>query len=318
MAERLVSIAIIAHNDWPDLDRAIDSALNQTHRAAEVIVVDNGSTDATPIEVPRRYGRLVNYRRQANRGHGAGYNAGLDVASGGFVQWLDGDDYLAPDKIERQLAVFADDPKADVVYGDVLRFAGGLTWAEWSCRDEPDMLAALLAEDGRGGGLVMHSVLFARGAIQRIGRWDERLRMADADYWLRAAWAGCRFRYCPGSLCFYQRRPGQMSADADAMARGLEAVWEKALTYIDTEPYRGLIARRLARHRYVQALAGDGTARERAMKLQRARGASPSAVPLRAYVAARVLISLPGGRALARSDALKRVRGVAAQMLGVK
>jgi len=225
MAEELVSVVIVAYNSWPDVARAIDSALGQTYRAVEVIVVDNSSTDATPREVPRLYGSRVRYLRQENRGDGGGYNAGFDASSGRFVQFMDGDDYLAPDKIERQVAAFLADPEADIVYGDVRRFAGSEMWSDWWCKDEPDMLAALLAEDGRGAGLTVHSVLFSRRALERVGRWDETLYVTDVDYWFRAAWAGCRFRYCPGSLCFYQRRHGQMSADPEAMGLGMEAVW---------------------------------------------------------------------------------------------
>ena len=51
---------------------------------------------------------------------------------------------------------------------------------------------------------------------------------ADQDYWLRAAWSGCRFRYCPGSLCFYRKRSGQLSSNPRGMVLGMESVLIKA------------------------------------------------------------------------------------------
>jgi glycosyltransferase involved in cell wall biosynthesis len=153
----LVSVVIVGHDSWPDLELAIESALGQSHPAVEVIVVDNGSRDRTPTEVPRRYGGRVRYLRQANRGDGGGYNAGLAVARGDLLQFLDGDDFLAPNKLARQVELFQADPTLDVVYGDVRQFqlrAGQPTWVDWDTGDFDDMLLALVAPDTRSRGSV--------------------------------------------------------------------------------------------------------------------------------------------------------------------
>ena len=116
-------------------------------------------------------------------------------------------------------------PDVDVVYGDARQFqsaAGSTSWEDWDGRDYPDMLATLLSPDGNGCGLVVHSLIFRRRALELVGPWNENpaisdgavtTNMADQDYWLRAAWAGCKFRYCPGSLCFQRRRSGQLSSN---------------------------------------------------------------------------------------------------------
>ena len=118
----LVSIIIVCYNNWPDVELAVESALYQSYRPVEVIVVDNSSTDATPVEVPKRFGNSIRYIRQPNRGDGGGYNAGMRAASGEFVQFLDGDDFLATNKIAKQVEMFRADPAVDIVYGDVRFF----------------------------------------------------------------------------------------------------------------------------------------------------------------------------------------------------
>src|ERR1035437_7554084 len=103
MIPGLVSIVVCAYDNWPDLEMTIESALHQSFQPLEVIVVDNYSTDATPEEVPRRFRRGVRYIRQPNRECAGAYNVGFDAASGEFIQFVDGDDVLVPNKIEKQM-----------------------------------------------------------------------------------------------------------------------------------------------------------------------------------------------------------------------
>ncbi|MEO5590323.1 MAG: glycosyltransferase family A protein, partial [Gemmatimonadaceae bacterium] len=161
----LVSIAIVAHDNWPDLELAIESALCQSWPDIEVIVVDNDSIDGTEAGVLRRFEGRVRYVRQPNTLDGGGYNRGIAEARGEFIQLLDGDDFLAPNKIALQLEVFTQQPGADIVYGDTRQFqgrAGRPLWADWDTRQETDMLATLLDPAGAGAGLVLHSTLFRR------------------------------------------------------------------------------------------------------------------------------------------------------------
>src|SRR3974390_844203 len=115
----LVSVVITAWNNWPDLEMAIESALNQSYRPLEVIVVDNSSSDATPEEVSRRFGSRVRYVCQPNRECAGAHNTGFSLASGEFIQFLAGDDVLAPNKIAKQMEIFKANPELDIVYGDI-------------------------------------------------------------------------------------------------------------------------------------------------------------------------------------------------------
>src|SRR5438128_2463831 len=110
MPNALVSIIICSYNSWPDLELAISSALCQSLRPVEVIVVDNDSHDATPLEVPRRFGEAVKFVSQPNRGAYGAFNTGMALAKGEFFQFMDGDDVLLPHKIEAQVAAFHEWP----------------------------------------------------------------------------------------------------------------------------------------------------------------------------------------------------------------
>ena len=316
----LVSVVIVAHDDWPDLELAIESALGQSHPHVEVIVVDNDSSDATPQVVPDRYGDRVAFRRQPNRYEGGGRNTGFELASGELIQFLDADDFLAPDKVAKQVAACESDPDVDIVYGDFRVFGlPGLKYEEGDTRDFDDILLALLSPDGNGAGLLVHSALFRRRALERIGPWDETIPTSDQDYWLRAAAAGCTFKHCPGSLCFYRRRPGQMTSRRLGLLRDMEMTLAKALDYVEDSPYRDLVVTRLARLRFVLAVAGEsGDRRAGLAELRLAREGSPETVSKLAYALGCTLISVPGGSSLARAQGLRPARALGARLLGLR
>jgi glycosyltransferase involved in cell wall biosynthesis len=316
----LVSVVICAYNNWPDVEMTIESALHQSYQPLEVIVVDNSSTDATPEEVPRRFGRSARYIRQPNRECAGAYNSGFAVASGEFIQFVAGDDVLAPGKTQKQVAIFRANPDLDIVYGDIRKFQtleGAADWTDTTTEPEDDMLARLLCPAPKWNHINTLGVLFHRRALERVGPWDENLYIEDTDYWLRAAWAGCRFGHCPGSPMGFRRiRPGQKTQSASAMARGQEALWEKALTYVTREPYRSRIAALLAYVRFRRAVSRDRmTTREALAKLALARTTSPETISALDCAAGYALIVLPGGTALAHSRQVSAVRRALARLL---
>jgi glycosyltransferase involved in cell wall biosynthesis len=104
----LVSIIINNYNYARYLAAAIDSALAQTWRPLEVVVVDDGSTDDS-WSVIQRYGSRIQAIRQANGGQGAAYNSGFAASRGSWVLFLDADDLLDPDALQRMMALAAPD-----------------------------------------------------------------------------------------------------------------------------------------------------------------------------------------------------------------
>jgi glycosyltransferase involved in cell wall biosynthesis len=303
MTKDLVSIVICAYNNWPDLELAIQSTLCQSYQSLEVIVVDNSSTDDTQREVHERFGGRVQYIRQENRGDSGAYNTGMRAARGEFVHFMDGDDVFVANKIEKQLQVFAAHPDVDVVYGPVAYFRKAEDAAPYrdNLDGRPITLEDFLANDGTGVGPSL-ATLFRRSALERIGPYDESLYNADTDYILRALWIGCRFALCPVfPLGFYRLHANQMSANREAMMAGAEAIWVKALTYIDREPYRSSVKANLARVQFLRAISrADGLTRRAALNmLGEARATSTKGVSLPAYLLGASSIVLAGNAATA-------------------
>lgn len=124
--ERTVSVVVPCYNKGPYLRETLDSALGQTVPPAEVIVVDDGSTDDSAA-IAEAYGPPVTVLRQENRGESAARNRGIRRARSAWIALLDADDVWTPPKLERQLACIdaSEDESLVCVYTDVYLFRNG-------------------------------------------------------------------------------------------------------------------------------------------------------------------------------------------------
>lgn len=118
-----ISVIIPAFNAVRYLPDAIESVRAQTLRPREIIVIDDGSTDATS-EVLAGYGSVLITERQENQGAAAARNRGLDLATGRFVAFLDADDVSAPQRLERQLVQLQGSHGAAACFTGYWRFDG--------------------------------------------------------------------------------------------------------------------------------------------------------------------------------------------------
>jgi glycosyltransferase involved in cell wall biosynthesis len=112
----LVSIIIPCYNGLPWVRHAISSTLRQTYPNTEVILVDDGSTDDTRVEIEAEFGDAIKVIGITNSGASAARNVGFESASGEYVQFLDADNILTAEKIERSMECFRDHPDADIVF----------------------------------------------------------------------------------------------------------------------------------------------------------------------------------------------------------
>ena len=117
----LVSIIIPTYNNGPVVCQAIDCSLNQTYDNREIIVVDDGSTDNTEQLLDRKYKGKITYVRQENKGPGSARNTGIKYATGEYLQFLDADDLLAPDKLSIQIGQLKNIPEKALSYCDYVR-----------------------------------------------------------------------------------------------------------------------------------------------------------------------------------------------------
>lgn len=123
----LVSVIIPVYNRPKMLQEAVDSVLQQTYRPLEIIVVDDGSTDETVTiaqQLAQRHDE-VKVCRQENAGPGFARETGRQLAQGEFIQYLDSDDLLLPDKLSLQVAALRAAPEAGLCYGKEVQISHG-------------------------------------------------------------------------------------------------------------------------------------------------------------------------------------------------
>jgi glycosyltransferase involved in cell wall biosynthesis len=180
----LVSVIIPCYNGEAYLEEAIESALAQSYRAVEVIVVDDGSTDGSPA-IARRF--PVVYVRQENHGLTASRNLGIRESRGSYIVFLDADDRLNPDAIETGIRVLAERPECAMAVGDhrfVSRDGSHLADSRKDCLRESHYEALLKSNFIE----MISSVLFRRCVLEEVGGFNTQLRVAeDYELYLRIA-----------------------------------------------------------------------------------------------------------------------------------
>ncbi len=263
----LVSVVIPAHNARAYLAECLHSVRSQAGEfTLETIVVDDGSTDGT-AEVAREQAWLT-CLIQPNRGPGAARNAGIAVARGEFIAFLDADDLWPAGKLAAQLPVLQQCPDAALVFGDCRQFdvggpwprsefdAGGLGPAAWGAGPVvPDAYARLLEDNFITTG----SVVLRREVLAQVGGFAEDLRLVeDLDLWLRIA-RGHPIAWC-GQVCLLRRRhAANTSRDPEAMGLAYLEVLRRQGVAAPAATIRRLTAgeyRRLARTAFARGRIG--------------------------------------------------------------
>lgn len=219
----LVSVVIPTYNGAHFLAQTIESVLAQTYPNLEVLVVDDGSTDATP-KIATRYGPRVRYVHQANAGTAAARNRGVAEARGDYIALLDHDDLWLPHKLERQMPAFADDPAIGVVFARIefFRTETGEVTAHYFPGPElgpHDLLAHRV--------LPIQTVVIRRSALDAVGPFDVDLR--GTDDWDLGIRLSARFRMVgvPETLARVRLHPDQQGGNALAMYRQARLVLQK-------------------------------------------------------------------------------------------
>ncbi|HST36552.1 MAG TPA: glycosyltransferase family A protein [Allosphingosinicella sp.] len=220
-AQPLVSVIVAARDADATLAAALQSALAQSHRRFEIIVVDDGSTDAT-AEIAREFARR-DKRVRLMQGRGAGVsaarNVALAVASGRYVAPLDADDLWHPAKLERQVAAAegAAEPPG-FVYCWLRHIDGEGRVTGSGPRDDFHGCIAhrhLYKCAGAAGG----TALIRRDAMTAIGGYDERLDRCE-DFFLQLRIASRHpVTVVPEYLLGYRGVPGSLSRDRDTVLR---------------------------------------------------------------------------------------------------
>jgi glycosyltransferase involved in cell wall biosynthesis len=183
-----VSVLIGAYNNAATLERAIDAILGQTVRELELLLIDDGSSDATPQLIAAavaRDDRIRSLSMGRNVGISRSLNEGLRAARAPIVAVQDADDYSAPERLERQLALLDARPEVAVVGSRMHEVdPDGRALAPRTSFRAGDVNDWLL----RFNPIPNTSAAFRRDAVLAIGGYDPRYRYAmEYDLWLRLA-----------------------------------------------------------------------------------------------------------------------------------
>ena len=205
----LVSILIPAYNAEEWIADTLRSAVSQTWAHKEIIVVDDGSKDQTAAAASRFASNEVKVVTVKNQGAAAARNHALRLSQGDFIQWLDADDLLAPDKVERQLAALRET--------DSKRILLSSPWANFNYRPQrarfiPTSLwhdltpvEWLLRKMGENLHMQTATWLTSRELAEAAGPWDTRLISDDdGEYFCRVLLASEGTRFVPEARVFYR------------------------------------------------------------------------------------------------------------------
>lgn len=221
-----VTVVIPAYNAMAYLPETLDSVLSQTFRDFEVLIINDGSTDAVAdwaaeIQDPRV--RLIS---QDNKGLSGARNRGITESQGEYIAFLDADDLWAPTKLEQQVKCLDTRPEVGMVYTWTLHVdqQGNSLGRVTASHVEGKAWEQLLLGDSVGSG---SSTMVRRDCFDKVGLFDTNLTsIEDCDMWVRLA------QYYPLAvikdiLVYYRQHPASMSRDYEKIARNSRLMIEK-------------------------------------------------------------------------------------------
>ena len=222
-----VSVVIPAYNQAHYLTLAISSVLAQTFRDFEVIVVDDGSTDDTPLKA-QQFGDVIRYIYQDNQGLAGTRNTGICQARGEYIAFLDSDDEWTPTFLETMMSLVAQYPDAAVYYS-------GACYMDADGRELPQLATSQVVPPEamyqtllRANFLNCCAVLVRRSVAIDAGLFDLAFRrLQDWEFWLRLLRAGHTFIGCPDPLVYYRLHGSSLSTDPVGGKQAALAIVEK-------------------------------------------------------------------------------------------
>ena len=210
-----VSVIVPVFNGARYIRGAVESILAQTFKDFEIIVVDDGSTDNTKAVLePWINEGKIRYVYQQNKGLAGARNTGIRHAKGKYFKFLDCDDYLYPEQLERQVEHLKDKPQNVISSTDYE--------LEFESKNKKSINLYLrdyqLGQFIEGNPCPVHTILVQRSLVEQAGGFDETLSShEDSDLWLRILLLGGVFERTGYVGCCYRLTGGALSADTNKM-----------------------------------------------------------------------------------------------------
>ncbi|MBE9164401.1 glycosyltransferase [Tychonema sp. LEGE 06208] len=231
-----VSVIIPAYNCERYITRAVKSAINQTYKDWEIIVVDDGSTDSTS-QVLDVYRDIIQYVYQENQGAAIARNRACEIAKGEFFAFLDADDFFLPEKIAKQIACFEADPSLGMVQnGWLIVDETGKDISPvvpWEYAPILDLEAFVLYKSVRPSAMMLR-----REWWERLGGFDPRFPPTeDLDFALRLTLKGCKCAWLKEILTCYCQHDSNLMSGGPKVMKSMETVMEQFFARSDLPKY---------------------------------------------------------------------------------
>jgi glycosyltransferase involved in cell wall biosynthesis len=229
------SVVIAAYEAAATVAEAVESALGQTAPPADVVVVDDGSTDDIEGVLGPYLDRII-FRRKENGGEASAKNLAARTASGEFVVILDADDLFLSGRLEALGELAAARPDLDILTTDAYLEVGGVVVRR--CYEE----GMRFVVDDQRRGILENNFIFGLAAVRRsslleAGGFDESIRWTtDWDCWIRLILSGSRAGLVDAPLARYRLGSGNLSAQRARLIAGRLATLEKAERRTDLLP----------------------------------------------------------------------------------
>ncbi|MFN3530989.1 MAG: glycosyltransferase family 2 protein [Candidatus Brocadia sp.] len=212
-----VSVVIPAHNAAKMIAETLESLLAQSFTNWEAIIIDDGSNDGTAAVAGSfaKKDHRIRIVSQQKMGVSAARNMGISMASFDWLLFLDADDLILPQYLERMTRLLISDPSLDAVYCNWARVArDGTLVKEEFCRLTGDMFSTF----ARRALFPIHACIVRRSLVMAVGGFDTSLRTCeDWDLWQRVARTGAQFGVIDEALVLYRMQPASASVDGFQM-----------------------------------------------------------------------------------------------------
>lgn len=233
---RLISVIVPCYNYGKYLPNVFQCLLKQTYLNWECLVIDDGSVDNTAkitFEYIDRDPR-IKYYYQPNSGLAAARNRGIKESSGFFIQFLDSDDIILPDKFEKEISIFESSSNVDVVYSDFIfnsiETNDKYRFSNLSSNLGTNPLLSFLLYWENGLIIPIHSFLYKASCFKRVGTFDEALPThEDMDMHIRILKEKIKFSYHEDQYAIYNKHELSMASDMTNMYSGIFLVWLKSI-----------------------------------------------------------------------------------------
>ncbi len=216
--EALVSVIIPIYNRQNLIKQTIQSVLDQTtNHPIEIIVIDDGSTDSSYNIVSEIKDERIPIRlfKQKNMGVSAARNRGIIESNGAYIQFLDSDDIIAPDKFKLQISKFENNPKAELCTSSAAHFHNSIHNIQKKFQGSNVSHENILPAFINSCQWPIHAPLYRKSAIKEIGNWNEQLTcLEDWEYGCRAGTSQLHVVYCKQILAFIREH------DAERLSKG--------------------------------------------------------------------------------------------------